>query len=143
MLSVKLWIGLALIFLTACHAPFRVQTSVSPNLNPCRYKTYAFVTPEDKTLTHWLSAPEHRKRLEDLLREALEAHGLTEVAASGATPDLWIRQSLESKYNNDDKLGRWKVELAEGKDSSAVWSAQMEAVLSELDGGNLKHLATD
>jgi hypothetical protein len=134
--------------LSGCVAPYRVETSAGPSLDTCRYKTYLLLPPDDQTRTHWLSDPKHRDELEGLLNDRLAAHGLAEAAA-GTTPDIFVRQRLESSLNganqttegvtmaSDYKLAKWKVELAESANSPAIWSFRMDAVIGDLESQNL------
>jgi hypothetical protein len=132
------YIGL-LAALSACAQPYQSQTLVSPSIDPCRYKTYSFLAPQDQTATHWLDNPDHVKALEDILRDQLNKRGLHEVAAGKESPDLQIRQLLQSIASTADrlKLGTWRVELLQTADTATVWSFQIDMVIDTIDRKNL------
>jgi len=108
-------------------------------MDPCRYKTYSFLVPDDQTATRWLDNPDHVKVLEDILRGQLNKRGLREITAGNESPDLQIRQLLQSAASAPDhlKLGTWRVELLQTVDTTTVWSFQMDMVIDASDRKNV------
>jgi hypothetical protein len=133
--------------LAGCISPTLYKNDRSPSLNACRYKTFAFEVPKDQTRLHWLSDPEHRRELENILRDALGKARLRE-APSEESPDLWVRYSLAGQemgadqstgtviMASDYRLAILIIELWDGQ--SAVWRTELQQVVGDVEKSNYK-----
>jgi hypothetical protein len=134
-----------LFFLGGCVSPVLFVNEPSQQLNPCRYKTYSIQPPDDLTRQRWLSDPEQRKALEDIMRSALQTTGLTEVPA-GSSADLKLIYSLNDRYMpptqsttavimaSDYRLGTLTIDLWDNH--GQVWRTRLQQAIGDVKSSN-------